>query len=47
MQDVQLPVVFPVVLREMLSSLVYLSIMRWMLLSLNRVSTARPGPELS
>jgi len=39
-------VVLPAALREMFSSLVYLSIMCWMLLSLNREATARPGlPE--
>lgn len=45
-----IPVVLPAVLREMLSSLVYLFIMCWMLLSLNRESTAtpaRPEAELS
>lgn len=35
--------VLPVARRDKLSSLVYLSTMSWMLLSLNRDSTARPG----
>lgn len=37
------PVGFPVVLRDMFSSFVYLAMMRWMLLSLNSVSTAGAG----
>lgn len=42
LKRIVLPVVRPAALREMFSSLVYLSIICWMLLSLNRESTARP-----
>lgn len=40
---ISLPAVFPVALREKFSSLVYRSIICWMLLSLNRDSTLTPG----
>ena len=40
---ISLPVVFTVALREKFSSLVYRSMICWMLLSLNRDSTLTPG----